>query len=54
MFYGIKIRMFFRDTEKYKLPQIHAEYQGEMAVFSIPDGKYLQVKICLCDLSHRI
>ena len=38
MFYGIVIRMFFYDTEKHKLPHIHAEYQGKMAVYSIHDG----------------
>ncbi|MCD4813730.1 DUF4160 domain-containing protein [bacterium] len=41
MFYGILIRMFFRDIEKHKLPHIHAEYQGETAVYSVPDGKLL-------------
>jgi len=41
MFYGILIRMFFRDIEKHKLPHIHAEYQNETAVFSIPDGELL-------------
>ena len=41
MFYGILIRMFFRDIEKHKLPHIHAEYQGEVAVYSIPDGELL-------------
>ena len=41
MFYGILIRMFFKDIERHHLPHIHAEYQGEMAVYSIPDGKLL-------------
>jgi len=41
MFYGILIRMFFKDTEKHSLPHIHAEYQGQVAVYSIPDGKLL-------------
>jgi len=41
MFYGILIRMFFRDIEKHNLPHIHAEYQGEAAVYSIPDGELL-------------
>ena len=38
MFYGILIRMFFRDIEKHHLPHIHADYQGEVAVYSILDG----------------
>ena len=41
MFYGILIRMFFRDIEKHNLPHNHAEYQGETAVYSIPDGELL-------------
>lgn len=41
MFYGIIIRMFFRDDEKHKLPHIHAEYQGQIGVYSIPEGELL-------------
>ena len=41
MFFGIFIRMFFRDIEKHHVPHIHAEYQGETAVYSIPDGELL-------------
>jgi len=41
MFYGILIRMFFRDVEKHHMPHIHADYQGQVAVYSIPDGKLL-------------
>ena len=41
MFYGILIRMFFMDIDRHKLPHIHAEYQGETAVYSIPDGELL-------------
>ena len=41
MFYGILIRMFFRDIEKHHAPHIHAEYQGKSAVYSIPDGELL-------------
>jgi len=41
MFYGILIRMFFRDIEKHYVPHIHAEYQGEAAVYSIHDGALL-------------
>lgn len=45
MFYGILIRMFFKNIEKHHIPHIHAEYQGEVAVFSIPDGKILAGQI---------
>lgn len=41
MCYGVLVRMFFYDAEKHKLPHIHAEYQGEVAVYSIPDGNLL-------------
>ena len=41
MFYGILIRMFFKDTDKHHLPHVHAEFQGKTAVYSIPDGKLL-------------
>ncbi|MCK5523058.1 MAG: DUF4160 domain-containing protein [Thiomargarita sp.] len=41
MFYGVLIRMFFKDTDKHHTPHIHAEYQGKSAVYSIPEGKLL-------------
>jgi len=31
----------FRDIEKHHIPHIHAEYQGESAVYSIHDGTLL-------------
>ena len=41
MFYGILIKMFFRDVERHNLPHIHAEYQGAVGVSSIVDGSLL-------------
>ena len=41
-FYGIIIRMLFFDTQQHNLPHIHVEYQGEKAVFTIPDGELLE------------
>ena len=41
LFYGVLIRMFFRDIDKHHVPHIHAEYQGEVAVYSILDGTLL-------------
>ena len=41
MFYGILVRMFFRDSEKHHVPHIHADYQGKVAVYSILDGSLL-------------
>jgi hypothetical protein len=41
IFFGIMIRMFFRDIEKHKTPHLHAEYQGNVSVYSIEDGAIL-------------
>jgi hypothetical protein len=41
MFYGILIRMFFKDVDKHSAPHIHAEYQGKFAVYAIDDGRVL-------------
>ena len=45
MFYGILIRMFFYDTDKHNLPHIHAEYQGDVAVYAINNGDLLAGKL---------
>jgi hypothetical protein len=41
MFLGIIIRMFWEKGERHHLPHIHAEYQDDNAVFSIPEGEIL-------------
>ncbi|MEI8345845.1 MAG: DUF4160 domain-containing protein [Pseudomonadota bacterium] len=41
MFYGILIKMFFKDTEKHSSPHVHAEYQGSTAIYAINDGTVL-------------
>jgi hypothetical protein len=41
MFYGILIRMFFRDIDRHHVPHIHADYQDTVAVYSILDGAVL-------------
>lgn len=41
MFYGLLIRMFFRDDEKHHVPHIHADYQGQVAVYAIQSGDVL-------------
>lgn len=42
-FYGIIIRMYFKDNEKHKLPHLHANYNEYTAIFdlngNIIDGK---------------
>ena len=45
MFYGILVRMFFYDTDKHNLPHIHAEYQGDVAVYAINNGDLLAGKL---------
>jgi hypothetical protein len=41
MFYGILIRMFFKDIERHHLPHIHADYQGQVGTYAIDDGGLL-------------
>lgn len=41
MFYGILIRMFFCDVDRHHVPHVHADYQGSVAVYAIPDGAVL-------------
>jgi hypothetical protein len=45
MFYGILIRMFFYDIDTHNVPHIHAEFQGDVGVYSIPDGELLAGKL---------
>ena len=42
MFFGLIIYMYAMDNRKHHTPHIHAEYQGDEAVFSIPDGELLE------------
>ena len=42
MFYGIIISMYYFDNKQHKVPHIHVKYQGEEAVFSIPEGEILE------------
>jgi hypothetical protein len=41
MFYGIIIYMYFLDNSQHNKPHIHAKYQNEEAIISIPDGEVL-------------
>jgi hypothetical protein len=47
LFYGIIISLYFYDDERYKLPHIHAKYQGMDASFSILDGSFWPEKSLL-------
>jgi hypothetical protein len=33
--------MFVYDTDKHNVPHVHAEFQGQVGVYSIPDGELL-------------
>jgi len=37
MFYGILIKMFFKDNDKHYAPHIHADYQGHGGAIRHPD-----------------
>ena len=41
MFYGIIISLYFMDRDKHKRPHLHARYQEQEAVLSIPTGARL-------------
>jgi len=37
--------MFFYDTDRHNVPHVHAEFQGNVGVYSIPDGELLAGKL---------
>ena len=41
MFYGIIISMMYMDNKQHAYPHIHADYQGQSVVLSIPEGEIL-------------
>ena len=45
MFYGIIIRMFYKDDKQHHLPHIHVEYQGDIVVLDIESGSILSGSI---------
>jgi hypothetical protein len=40
LFYGIIIRMYPKDTDRHKLPHLHAYYNEHQAIFTL-DGEIL-------------
>lgn len=42
MFYGITISLYFLDNRRHHRSHIHARFQGDEAVISIPDGELLE------------
>jgi len=45
MFYGIIVSMFAYDNREHKLPHVHAKYQEDEAVITIPDGNVIKGKM---------
>lgn len=41
MFYGIVIYLHYLEKDRHHVPHIHARYQGDKAVFRLPDGELL-------------
>ena len=44
-FYGIIIRIYFKDTEKHYLEHIHVQYNEYDAVYAINDAQVLEGKL---------
>ena len=42
MFYGVIVLMYYFDDKKHHRPHIHAKYQDDEVVLSIPDGEVLE------------
>jgi len=42
MFYGIVIYLYFMDNQRHHQPHVHAKYQDDEAVISIPEGDLLE------------
>lgn len=45
MFYGIVVYLYYLDNKQHHLPHIHARYQSDEVVVSIPDGNVLDGSI---------
>jgi len=41
IFYGMIISMMYMDNKQHTIPHVHADYQGQSVVLSIPDGDIL-------------
>jgi hypothetical protein len=42
MFYGIVVSMYFLDNRRHARPHVHARFQSDEVVVSIPDGDVLE------------
>ena len=41
MFYGIIVYIYFMDNKQHQLPHLHAKFQDDEVIVSIPDGDVL-------------
>ena len=41
MFYGVIVLMYYFDDKKHHRPHVHAHYQDDEVILSIPDGEVL-------------
>ena len=42
MFYGIIVSLYFIDNKRHKKPHLHARYQNDEVVVSLPEGAVLE------------
>jgi hypothetical protein len=42
MFYGIIVSLYFVDNKRHKKPHVHAKYQDQEVVLSLPAGQVLE------------
>ena len=45
MFYGVIVYMYYLDNKQHHVPHIHAKYQGDEVVVSVPSGEILEGSI---------
>ncbi len=45
MFYGIIVYMYYLDNKQHSKPHIHARYQADEVILSIPEGDILEGSI---------
>lgn len=45
MFYGIIVSLYFLDNRRHGKPHLHARYQEDEAVVSLPEGELLEGRL---------
>jgi len=54
IFYGIIISMMYMDNKQHTIPHVHADYQGQSVVLSIPVGISCSWQKCFYNRSFKI